>query len=317
MNGLNLSQASNICLGATSVSAVYLGNTLIWSNEHDYSQDYLTFEMLDAIGTLTFSDTVQQQSVQYSTNNGTTWETLTNGSNTPVLSQGQKILLKGNLTNSGSNGVGGLTTISHVNVSGNIMSLIYGDNFQNQTTIPSTYLFARLFMTSNIVSAENLVLPATTLTDYCYYYMFQQCTALTAAPALLPAPYIAVRSYSYMFQGCSSLINAPVISATTMGGYSCANMFQECTALTTAPDLNMATLNYGDFENMFSGCSSLTYVKCLATTVSRNSTSGWMNYVPATGTFVKHPNATTSFGGTWVRNANGIPAGWTVENAQL
>ena len=58
---------------------------------------------------------------------------------------------------------------------------------------------------------------------------------------------------------------------------------------------------------MFYGCSSLNYVKCLATEFSDNtSTYEWLNFVAATGTFIK------ANGATWPTGVSGIPANWTV-----
>jgi hypothetical protein len=64
---------------------------------------------------------------------------------------------------------------------------------------------------------------------------------------------------------------------------------------------------------MFYNCTNLNYIKCLATDISAsNCTSNWVNGVAASGTFVKDPNITTS---TWETGANGIPSGWTVQDA--
>ena len=57
------------------------------------------------------------------------------------------------------------------------MSLIDSTNFKNKLTISSTYAFASIFRDcTKLVSAENLILPATTLADYCYQSMFLGCT---------------------------------------------------------------------------------------------------------------------------------------------
>jgi hypothetical protein len=65
---------------------------------------------------------------------------------------------------------------------------------------------------------------------------------------------------------------------------------------------------------MFCRCSSLNYIKCLATNISAPScTDNWVYRVSSTGTFVKNPNMTD-----WSQeeyNYNGIPYGWTVQDA--
>ena len=98
------------------------------------------------------------------------------------------------------------------NIEGNIMSLIYGDNFIGQTTLSGTYIFYRLFSSSKVIDTSNLILPATTLASSCYKNMFIRCTSLTTAPAL-PATTLASNCYDSMFYGCTSLTTAPELPA--------------------------------------------------------------------------------------------------------
>ena len=113
------------------------------------------------------------------------------------------------------------------------MSLLYGDNFEGQTSFPEysgsifyggidrfRFLFEgedwEIFHNeSYLISAENLILPATALTDECYQYMFYNCYLLTTAPAL-PATVMDDYCYSNMFAGCTSLSTAPALPATTL-----------------------------------------------------------------------------------------------------
>ena len=99
------------------------------------------------------------------------------------------------------------------------MSLIYGDDFKDRTSFPSsTYIFIYLFLNcTGLTSAQDLILPATTLQNCCYYAMFYGCTSLTTAPEL-PATTLARECYRFMFVDCTSLnyikCLAPDISAT-------------------------------------------------------------------------------------------------------
>lgn len=89
-------------------------------------------------------------------------------------------------------------------------------------------------------------------------------------------------------------------------------MFKNCSSLTTAPALPARTLVDNCYNEMFESCKSLNYIKCLATDMSAsNCTQYWLVRTPATGTFVKHPDA------TWTTGTSGIPTGWTVENAEI
>ena len=77
----------------------------------------------------------------------------------------------------------------NIEISGNILSLVYGDDFESNTnTKLKDYAFYRLFTQCKaLVSAENLKLPSTILSGYSdYAYMFSGCTNLTTAPKIIP-----------------------------------------------------------------------------------------------------------------------------------
>ena len=154
------------------------------------------------------------------------------------------------------------------------------------------------------------VLPATGLAFYCYCAMFADCTGLRTAPAL-PATALADGCYYQMFFRCTDLETAPALPATTLVGGCYSNMFEGCTNLENAPELPAKTLTLVCYSAMFYGCTNLHYVKCLATDISATfSTSGWLSGVSETGTFVK-----ASGMNDWTTGDNGIPSGWTIENA--
>lgn len=194
---------------------------------------------------------------------------------------------------------------------GNIMSLIYGDNFIGQNTLEENYTFVGLFrlmtgLTSHIT--HKLIMPTTTLTQSCYSNMFYG-TNITTAPEL-PATNLATSCYLDMFSH-TPLISAPQLPATTLT-QSCYNsMFSYCTNITTAPELPATTLVQNCYNYMFAHCSSLNYVKCLATDISASyCTTQWLDSVAANGTFIKD-----SAMSSWTSGYNGIPSGWTVQNA--
>lgn len=196
------------------------------------------------------------------------------------------------------------------NVGGNAMSLLYGSSFTgNETTFPSggEYTFMDLFYNdTNLVSAGDLILPATTVLDGSYYMMFSGCTALTTAP-VLPATTVSAYSYKNLFYGCTSLATAPALPATTLGENCYEYMFYNCTSLTTAPELPATYLRSYCYYNMFYGCSRLNYVKCLAhTTQNVNATQNWLYGVSSTGTFERSRSY------NWSRGVSGIPTNWTV-----
>ena len=220
---------------------------------HDYADDYLTFVAKES-GTFTFTPK-NSNVISYSTNNGTTW---TEG-NTVSVNNGEKVIWKGTMTPTEYDGIGTFSSTANFDAQGNVMSLLYGDNFKGQTDLTGkNRAFNSLFSgNTKVVNAENLSLPATTLANCCYSGIFNGCTSLTSVPEL-PATTLMEWCYSEMFQGCTSLTTAPELTATTLANYCYQNMFNGCTSLTTAPVLPATTLAQGCYTHMFQGCTSLT-----------------------------------------------------------
>ena len=292
-----------------------------WNSKEivDYTTEYLTFNILSA-GTInwTANSTAFTKTIDYKVNNGE-WVSITSNTSssapTITVNSGDKIQFRGNNAQYGnrhildlySNSFGGSALFE---AEGNIMSLIYGDDFKNNLTISSNYAFYGLFSgCTNLVSAENLVLPATTLANYCYQNMFYGCSSLTTAPAL-PATTLAQGCYTDMFSYCTNLTTAPELPATTLVQDCYRFMFSYCTNLTIAPALPATTLVQDCYVRMFSKCSKLNYIKCLATEIKSNTTGAWVDGVASTGTFVKNPNMSG-----WTTGNSGIPTGWTVQDA--
>ena len=251
-----------------------------------YQNQYFTIEAIDSGMKVTSTGRFD-----YSLDSGSTWNTLTTNQSTPVLGQGDKVMLK---STSGYQDSGFVrfridgTGRKRYNVEGNIASLLVSDEtFTGVTELNSTAAsaFTNLFMSSNgVVSAENLVIPFTNMSNYCCYGMFSGCTAMTTPPQL-PATTLAIYCYYGMFRGCTSLTTAPELPATNLVGYC--------------------------YENMFYGCSSLNYIKCLASNIgSYRCTNDWVRGVSSSGIFVKN----SSMSG-WSRGVNGIPTNWTVQDA--
>ena len=253
------------------------GSTVIELNSEDcgytpptppssgYAAQYLTFVATTG-NRFKFSKVVQ-----YSLDSGQTWTTLAKNAYTPSVSVGQKIMWKGNEAPSGATFVS--VNPSKFDVEGNIMSLLYGDDFRGKTSLSGDgFTFSRLFMDNkDIVNAENLVLPATTLTRYCYSSMFSGCSGLTTAPQL-PATTLTQGCYNSMFYRCISLTTAPQLLATNLSeAYHCyESMFEGCTSLTTATSvLPATTLPTGCYKYMFMDCKALTTAPTIsATTLS-------------------------------------------------
>lgn len=339
MSNIFLGDISNLQFKVGSNDCkIYLGNTKLYPNV-DYSNCF-KFVATNS-GTFTFNG----NDIDYSLDSGATWATLSNGTATPTITAGSSILWKASgLTPTSSIGIGTFSSTANFTAEGNVMSLLYGDDFEGKTSLNGKdYAFKFMFsgcttLTSidnmslpattlstscyrgmfsgctSLTSIENLVLPATTMTDYCYFAMFQLCTSLTTVPKdLLPATNLSGTNqcYTNMFSRCTSLTKAPDLPATTLGVGCYYNMFYSGTSLTTAPELHATTLLQESYRQMFKYCTNLNKIICLATNISAsNCTNNWVTNVAASGTFYK-----ASSMNNWTRGSSGIPSGWTVQNA--
>lgn len=232
--------------------------------EVDYTKRYLTIVSKANNNSISWvaSDSSVTKTISISTDNGATWTPKTSatsgGTLLATLSDGGKLLVKG--TNTGYattySYYNKFTTTQNVDVEGNIMSLLGGDNFSDLTSVGS-YAFCNLFLGSKIVSAKNLILPATTLGTYCYRAFFSGSTLLNAVPEL-PALTLAEGCYYTMFYGCINLTSAPSLPATTSAESCYYGMFQGCNKITSAPSISVTALSNRCFINMFNGCTNLT-----------------------------------------------------------
>jgi len=247
----------------------------VYYKSYDYSDRYLAFVALEN-GTFKFSG----NSINYSIDGGETWVELASNTDSPTVNEGDKIMWKASgLTISSSNGIGRFSSSGRFEVEGNVMSLLYGDEFDGEKNLGGKYYaFYKLFSgCTNVISAERMSLLATTLAEGCYYGMFYGCTSLTTAPEL-PATMMAASAYTYMFYGCTSLTTAPSLPATTLADYCYSYMFQNCSNLTTAPELLATTLAEGCYCGMFYGCTSLTTAPELSATMMAASAYSYMFY---------------------------------------
>ena len=244
-----------------------------------YEDQYLTIESLDdnnkiiwmyIIGDPWFTN-AEPKTIEYSTDlvnwNSITSTSMLSPETACILNEGEKIYIRGN--NSAYYG-NAFHSTSRINVSGNIMSLIYGDDFERINTLEQDYTFSSLFFGAvKLINANHLVLPATTLAKGCYTHMFYNCVSLVNAPEL-PATTLANDCYDCMFIGCKSLVTAPELPATILKAFCYLDMFAECTSLVTAPELPATTLVKGCYEGMFWGCTSLvTAPELPATTLAQ------------------------------------------------
>lgn len=270
--------------------------TYLKENKYDYSKDYFTVVALTN-GSFVFNaneelDEGKSNAVSYSINNGE-WQEPTNNLNLNVNAN-DSIRLKGQMQTDYTENVsvmkqlgigafsGGTATFE---IQGNIMSLFLGDDFNDsEKLIPvlngSMYTYYEIFKGSNLVSAENLILPSKTCFSM-YMAMFQDATLLKKAPQL-PAATMEDMCYLSMFNGCTSLERTPILHADKLESMCYVDMFKNCT--------------------------NLKHITMLATKGVTSGLGGWVQNVSPHGVFVKSKNA------TWeIQGDNGVPINWIVQ----
>ena len=146
----------------------------------------------------------------YSMDSGATWNIGDDDTVIPTTA-GNKVMFKANLyyrSDSTDYGVCRfLQTTGKFNVEGNPMSLLNDRDFAEMKSLEGyDWPFFKLFgYNENVVSIENLVLPATTLCRGCYAQMFCDCSSLVGRAPTLPAQERAEDCYAMMFDGCLGL----------------------------------------------------------------------------------------------------------------
>lgn len=331
MTNTELGSATSIMLGTTQASAMYIGSTLVWEysggggqTQHDYSQDYFTIESLADSNLIKIGKNKSPSNINlsYSTDDGETWTDLTLSATRDIatINTGDKIMFKGVNNNLATawDAYYRFYSTKNINVYGNAMSLLFGDNFLNNSEFTSgtSYNLCGLFYgTTTLIDASNLILPALTCTVSCYNGMFRGCTNLVYGPKLLPALDVPKDGYSSMFEGCTSLVEAPEILATTVSGDTalnrmfCMNRNSKVTAaMTKGPVLRITNpLSHNNvYQQLFCGNGNLTEVTILVQATNLTF-SNWLNYTN-TGGVIK-----TLSGTTFSSGVSGLPSGWTTQ----
>ena len=227
--------------------------------------------------------------LEYSVDNGSTWNTFTLGSTSVTLANvGDKMLLRGNNTtiaNTWQN-YWRLAFSDYVDVSGDLWYLLQDEN-QRTTLTGDQPTFYGLFENANkLVDASGLILHWTTIN-------------VNAA-------------FEAMFRNCTSLVVGPEFPATTIASWTCKDTFKGCSSLTQAPELPATTLGECCYEAMFQNCTSLNEIKIgwtgnfSGTGVPNNAFLDWVDGVAASGTLYYNGSDTAT-------GASAIPTGWSVQ----
>lgn len=235
------------------------------------------------------------------------------------IQSGDIVKLRGNNTNmrlAAKDGYSATNVVIHNTgryiASGYITSLTKGSNYLTDNTLQGDYAFAKLFQwyvingnngdnkLNELIDATYIKFPTNT-SDYCYWFMFMgrgnadinKGSKLIHAPKILPANTLSDHCYSTMFQNNIGLVDSPELPATTLISWS--------------------------YYHMFYYCVRLKYIKCLATDISAfNCTHDWTWGInERDGLFIKNPNMNNWIVNTPYSYDDGIPVGWTVQDATI
>lgn len=325
-------------IGNTHCSAAYVGDVKVWPTAIDYLREYLTIEIVSA-GTIVFSErdtgTPVNKVIEVSVNNCAWTAMATSASTTINVAVGDKIRCRGNNTTYKGSSAGSraefVKSTAIFNLYGNIMSLIYGDNFIGNTTLNGS--FRSMFEGTNAVDADNLIFPALVVPDEGYMNMFMNCYLLEKQPTVLATEagnkafqgfvagctklkvgkeiYVTklngTNVFQYMYQGDTALETVTsTLPATSLTKYCYSYMFNGCSNLTNTPFLPASSVPSSAYYFLFRNCSKVNYIRCYATSRVLMATTNWVYGVSQTGTFVKKRDA------SWPTGNSGIPNGWTV-----
>ena len=326
--------------GFGTQSTVYSSVVTATTAEHDYSRDYFTVKN-EYAGSNPLKLVGDGISIDYSTDNGSTWTTValtgqTGGTTATTMDSGDEVLLR----HVGDMPDWGLTVRcdSIFSVKGNTASLVYGDNFAGRSLSNSSlsYLF---YNARTLTDASNLVIYNTVKSMECMFYgcerlltvpnlekftsagassmngMFYNCTSLVTSPNLSNIESVEASGMMNMFHGCSALATPPNLSKVKSVGYGgMYGMFSNCTSLTTTPNFtNVTSAGENAFYFCFENCTSLTraYAPTITDWTSNACpTSYWLYGVAASGTLYANSSIASIIP---INDWSGCPTGWSVQ----
>lgn len=214
-------------------------NRLLFASQWDiYSTKYLTIEALSDNTTIdiVISKCEEVNNIQYplvtlytSYNNGA-WQKIEQSYQQDIptvvlMAKGDTLRIKGNIVNvmsvipTGSGSFLGCTPA--VNIYGNILSLMYGDDFKDKYSVPQNSSLAHLFANHGnncfINDASKLILPVLDVPDNFYAYLFSESEI--KIPPVLYGEVLHSNCHEQMFSRCSLESNVYLL-AKTLDNYS-------------------------------------------------------------------------------------------------
>ena len=303
-----------------TVSNVATATTVV-----DYDSKYFTITNTGSDSltvTLIKSNVGQVSDYQpvYVSKNGTSWTAYnpsTEGTSLGTLNVGKKMMLKhtGAMSPLGRIRLGITSNYSttKIELSGNIASLCFGDNFTGTKTMPDyayANLFTRINNTITQIDTRNLSFASyTSISNFGMQQMFYESN-IVYPPDLSCIIEVGNSGMYETFYGCTLLTTAPKLNnVRSVGNGGFGHTFYGCTSLRTSPKLNnVTTVGGSGMLGMFYGCSRLTIVYAPTITWDTSKTKNWLFNVAASGTVYADSSIINTIPDNEV---SGCPSGWT------
>lgn len=278
-----------------NVTFSFNGGTLAIVPVYSYAEDYLTIHATSD-GYLPWDSNAEIRI------NGGSWETLNPDSNhCQLIHNGDTVEMRATTRPEHSGYPNPCNyPLPSFNVSGNVLSVLFGDNYATATSYNGKTLYQFFAgVRVHVKDASKLVMPSFSSANCCkgmfnnswlevapplpyidtlatgaYSAMFGGCTNLRHAPSP-NARVIGESSCASMYYHCTSLTSAGDITAVQVGTNGCSEMFYQCTSLATAPAISATTLGVSAFTDMFYGCSSLVTVQPSLPATSLPASAYW------------------------------------------
>lgn len=260
------------------------------NTDTNYALEYFGIEdESGSANTLTMRLSSTEGSAYYSTDDGTTWNTMPSSDTQITIPAGGRVIFK---ATGYSEGWHFSATGAH-SVNGNLDSLWNGDNF--------------------LQSGSEFQCPLC-------MEMFRYDTTLVHSKDLYVGAYTKGHYFGFvdMFDGCTGLVDVPDFSSfTQVGHYQVFDaMFHGCTSITEGLDFsNMVLEDWLQWEevcftNMYSGCTSLNKVYAPKGTFWNTTIfTDWLSNVANSGTLYADSSNSSQIP---QQSANGCPTGWNM-----
>lgn len=222
------------------------------------------------ISILKQASTAPTVSVEYSLDGQRTWQSQNSGTFNVVVPAMGVVYFRANTSTWGSSASYNYFVLEsndsncYYEFKGNIMSLLYGENFDvdnRYLTLPNTSWHFKYLFTGITASfrCESLKLPATIALKESYYRMFYNATGLTKA-------------------------SLKIYATTNNGSNSMDRMFEGCSNMAEGPYFRMSFSGSNTMRGMFSNCVKLSSFLYLGTNTSSQSTSSAVDMLANAGT---------------------------------